>query len=78
MSEQFIVNDVTQLNPIEVWAIAAPRSVAEVQDSIRRTKGAISIGGGHFSMGGQTASPGSLHMDMRQLSTYRLSCVLYL
>ena len=27
--------------------------------------GPVSIGGGHFSMGGQTASPGSLHLDMR-------------
>src|SRR2546423_12820998 len=32
---------------------------------MRRTNGPISVGGGHFSMGGQTASPGSLHLDMR-------------
>ena len=28
----------------------------------------VSVGGGHFSMGGQTASPGSLHLDMRRLN----------
>jgi FAD/FMN-containing dehydrogenase len=63
-----IVNDVTQLNPVMVWAVATPTSIEEVQDALRRTQGAISVGGGHFSMGGQTASPGSLHLDMRRLN----------
>ncbi|MGH8029138.1 MAG: FAD-binding protein, partial [Arenimonas sp.] len=61
------VNDVTRLNPIPVWAIAVPTSVEDVQDAVRRADGPISIGGGHFSMGGQTASPGSLHLDLRKL-----------
>jgi FAD/FMN-containing dehydrogenase len=65
---ELIVNDVTRLNPVRVWAISTPRTVAEVQDAIRRSTGPISVGGGHFSMGGQTASPGSLHLDMRQLN----------
>ena len=63
-----IVNDVTQLNPVEVWAIATPASIAEVQDALKRASGPVSIGGGHFSMGGQTASPGSLHLDMRRFN----------
>jgi len=63
-----IVNDVTGLNPVPVWAIARPETVEEVQEAVRRSTGAISIGGGHFSMGGQTASPGSLHLDMRRLN----------
>jgi FAD/FMN-containing dehydrogenase len=62
------VNDVTGLNPVTVWAISKPRSVEEVADAIRRTDGAVSVGGGHFSMGGQTASPGTLHLDMRELN----------
>ena len=64
-AEQQIVNDVTQLNPVPVWAVARPTSIEEVQEAMRRTNGPISVGGGHFSMGGQTASPGSLHLDMR-------------
>ena len=69
MSEQkHIVNDITGLNPIPVWAIATPTSIEEIQDAIRRTTGPISIGGGRFSMGGQTASPGSLHLDMRKFN----------
>jgi FAD/FMN-containing dehydrogenase len=67
-TERHIVNDVTQLNPVAVWAIATPASIAEVQDAVRRTQGPISVGGGHFSMGGQTASPGSLHLDMRKFN----------
>ena len=66
--EQQIVNDVTGLNPVPVWAVATPASVEEVQEAMRRTQGAVSVGGGHFSMGGQTASPGSLHLDMRKLN----------
>jgi len=63
-----IVNDVTRLNPVRVWAVATPASVEEVQDAVRRAQGPISVGGGHFSMGGQTASPGSLHLDMRGMN----------
>lgn len=63
-----IVNDVTRLNPVRVWAVAVPTSIEEVQDAVRRAEGPISVGGGHFSMGGQTASPGSLHLDMRRLN----------
>ena len=63
-----IVNDVTGLNPVPVWAIATPTSIDEVRDSILRSTGPISVGGGHFSMGGQTASPGCLHLDMRRMN----------
>lgn len=63
-----IVNDVTGLNPIPVWAVVRPTSIEEVQDTLRRTTGAVSVGGGHFSMGGQTASHGSVHLDMRSLA----------
>ena len=63
-----IINDVTGLNPVAVWAISKPKTVNDVVDAIRRTDGAISIGGGHFSMGGQTASAGSLHLDMREMN----------
>jgi FAD/FMN-containing dehydrogenase/SAM-dependent methyltransferase len=62
-----LVNDVTRLNPIAVWAVSVPTSVEDVQAAVRRADGPVSIGGGHFSMGGQTASPGSLHLDMRRL-----------
>src|SRR5262245_11542873 len=63
-----VVNDVTGLNPVSVWAVATPTSIAEVQEAVARSRGPVSVGGGHFSMGGQTASPDSLHLDMRRLN----------
>lgn len=63
-----VVNDVTRLNPIPVLAAATPTTLEEVRDAILRTDLPISVGGGHFSMGGQTASPGSLHLDMRRFN----------
>ena len=63
-----VINDVTGLNPVTVWAVVTPTTVEQVQDALRRSTGPVSIGGGRFSMGGQTASPGSLHLDMRGLN----------
>jgi FAD/FMN-containing dehydrogenase/uncharacterized membrane protein YhaH (DUF805 family) len=65
--EGWIINDVTLLNPIAVAHIERPASVDELVEIVRTTTGPISVGGGRFSMGGQTASPGSLHIDMRGL-----------
>jgi FAD/FMN-containing dehydrogenase/SAM-dependent methyltransferase len=62
------VNDVTQINRIPVLAIATPRSTEDVQHMLRDSQFPLSVGGGHFSMGGQTASLGSLHLDMRKMN----------
>lgn len=67
-NSNLIVNDVTGLNPVRVWAISKPKNIADVTDAICRTDGPISVGGGHFSMGGQTASEASLHLDMRDMN----------
>lgn len=67
-AQEIIVNDVTRLNPVPVWAVTTPTSIEEVQDALRRTTGPVSIGGGRFSMGGQTASPGCLQLDMRRFN----------
>jgi FAD/FMN-containing dehydrogenase/SAM-dependent methyltransferase len=67
-TSSLIVNDVTQLNPVPVWGIATPLSIEDVQNAVRQNAVPISVGGGHFSMGGQTASPGSLHLDMRRMN----------
>lgn len=67
-TDERIVNDITQLNPVIVSKVAAPESLEELQKIIRQTKGPVCIGGGRFSMGGQTASPQALHIDMRRLN----------
>ena len=63
-----VVNDVSQLNPVEVADARRPRSTGEIQAALRAWSGAVSIGGARFSMGGQIAEPGSLHLDMRAMN----------
>ncbi len=67
-TKERIVNDVTQLNPVIVAEIKCPTSIEEIQDIVKQTEGSISIGGGRFSMGGQTTSTQSTHLDMRQFN----------
>jgi FAD/FMN-containing dehydrogenase len=62
------VTDFTHLYNIEVAREIAPRTEAEIVDAVRGTTGPISIGGGRFSMGGQTATEGALHIDMRRFN----------
>jgi FAD/FMN-containing dehydrogenase/uncharacterized membrane protein YhaH (DUF805 family)/SAM-dependent methyltransferase len=62
------INDVTGIQVVQVAAIALPTTVEGVQEALNRSNGPVSIGGGRFSMGGQIASAGSLHIDMRGLN----------
>ncbi len=66
--DRAIVNDVTAMNPIEVRRIAYPANAAEVQRIMSEYDGPIAIGGGHYSMGGQTACEGCLSLDMRHMN----------
>lgn len=67
-TQSLTVNDITQLNPIRVAQIAEPRSIDEVATLVAGHAGPISIGGGRFSQGGQTACDGALFIDMRPLT----------
>ena len=62
----YVVNDITELNPIPMAKVVTPRSVDEIVSAIRSSSGPISIGGGRFSMGGQTAIDDGLQLDMRE------------
>jgi len=63
-----IVNDITQLNPISVDSVVRPTRISEVVAAVSSHDGPISIGGGRYSMGGQTAEPNSMQIDMRGLN----------
>lgn len=63
-----VVDDATGRHPVRVMAIVAPETAEDVAEALRRTQGPVSIGGGRFSTGGQVASPGSLHLDMRAMN----------
>lgn len=60
------INDVTQLNPIVVRDVIVPTTIDEIVAAVKTHQGPISIGGGRYSMGGQTATEGALQIDMRQ------------
>ncbi len=64
MRTHHIINDVTKLNPVAIKGVLYPESVEEIQAAIC-CYDVISIGGGHYSMGGQTAHENSIHLDMR-------------
>lgn len=63
-----IVNDITQLNPIKVAKVIQPTNIEQITQAVKNASGPISIGGGRYSQGGQTAYPNSLHIDMRQFN----------
>ena len=64
--DERVITDITQLNPIHVKKVIQPTSLNEIVNAVVNSSGAISVGGGRFSMGGQTAIEDSLHFDMRQ------------
>src|SRR5256885_15789214 len=64
-AQEKTINDVSQLNPIRVAEERRPRSTDEVRTALRAWSGAISVGGGRYSMGGQIAAVGLVDLDMR-------------
>ena len=63
-----LVPNVTGLYSVSVARIDRPTTSAEVAKSIRTWPGKIAVGGGRYSMGGQTGVKGGLHLDMRSLN----------
>ena len=61
------VGDVTDIDHVPVAGQIRPASTAAVQQALRQNRGPISIGGARYSMGGQIAADGSIHLDMRSL-----------
>lgn len=61
-----LVRDVTQLNPILVSEIITPTTIEEIIQAVKSHTGPISVGGARHSMGGQIATAGALHIDMRR------------
>lgn len=63
-----LIENVTGLYPVEVARVAAPTSTTEVAAAVRGWPGKIAVGGGRYSMGGQVAIAGGLHLDMRGMN----------
>ncbi|ANB16289.1 FAD-binding oxidoreductase [Dokdonella koreensis] len=62
------VSDVVQIDRIPVAGIASPASTPELQQLLRASRTPVSVGGARYSMGGQIAAEGSLHLDMRAMN----------
>lgn len=63
-----VISDVSRLNPTSVDEVYVPGSVDQLQAMIKMSGKPVSIGGGRYSMGGQIAQPGTLHIDMRGMN----------
>jgi FAD/FMN-containing dehydrogenase len=60
------VSEITGLYPVNMARVATPRTVEEISRIVAESPGPISIGGGRNSMGGQTATPDGLQIDLRE------------
>jgi FAD/FMN-containing dehydrogenase len=62
------IPNVTGLYTVKVARVVAPMSTAEVASEVRGWPGKVAVGGGRYSMGGQVAIRGGLHLDMRGMN----------
>lgn len=63
-----VIPNITGLYPVLVARVVAPVSTDEVVAALRGWPGKIAVGGGRYSMGGQAAIRGGLHLDMRRMA----------
>jgi FAD/FMN-containing dehydrogenase len=61
------VCNVTHLSSVKMAGIAEIRGTDDVRRALKGWQGGVSVGGGRFSMGGQTAIQGGLQLDMRSM-----------
>src|SRR5690242_18897178 len=59
------IDEVTRLYPVTMARVVTPRSIEDIVNAVKAAPGPISIGGGRYSMGGQTATPDGTQLDMR-------------
>ena len=59
------VTEVTALYPVKMRQVVTPKTVEEIARVVAASPGPVSIGGGRYSMGGQTAVPDGVQIDMR-------------
>jgi len=67
-AESLLVSNVTQLYSVSVARIELPRSANDVAKALAAWPGKVAVGGGRYSMGGQVAVAGGLHLDMRGMN----------
>lgn len=68
-ADPLAVCNVSHLHTVTVGGIVPVRNAQDVRQALRRWPGAVSVGGGRYSMGGQTALAGGLQLDMRAMDS---------
>lgn len=67
-AREILVPNITGLYAVQVARVATPVSAEEVAREVRNWPGKVAVGGGRYSMGGQTAVRMGLHLDMRRMN----------
>lgn len=67
-SPSLVIENVSRLYPVKVARVVAPASADEVVAALAAWPGQVAVGGARYSMGGQTAIEGGLHIDMRRMN----------
>lgn len=62
-----VVCNVTELYSVRVAQVVPVQNTEDVRQALKTWKGRISIGGGRYSMGGQTAIADGCQLDMRSM-----------
>ncbi len=60
--------NVTRLYSVQTENIVIAKNIDDIQRVLKASWKGVSVGGGRYSMGGQTAFPGGIQVDMRQLN----------
>ncbi len=60
------IREVTGLYSVRMNRVVTPKTVEEISRAVAAAPGPVSIGGGRYSMGGQTATPDGLQLDLRE------------
>ncbi|MES2581231.1 MAG: FAD-binding oxidoreductase [Pseudomonadota bacterium] len=66
-AEPRVVCNVTELYSVRVAQVVPVQNTEDVHQALKTWKGRISIGGGRYSMGGQTAIADGCQLDMRSM-----------
>jgi FAD/FMN-containing dehydrogenase len=64
-----VIENISRMNAIGVSRVVELRDRDDLRQAVRRHQGPISIGGGRYSMGGQTALACGTQLDMRALTS---------
>jgi FAD/FMN-containing dehydrogenase len=60
--------NVTQINSVKAGSVVKVKNTDEIQYALKSWQGNVSVGGGRFSMGGQTGIENGLQLDMRPMN----------